>query len=365
MTPRVVGFVGLGHMGRPMAERIVAAGFPLVGFDAAGTAERLPDGADGGAGVEDVAARADTLLLSLPDGAVVLDVVDAVAAAEDRRATTVVDLSTTGPAAAVEAATRLAAVGVTYVDGPVSGGVAGARRGTLALMYAGPAAVLEDHRGVLEAFAGHVVAVGTVAGQGQTMKLLNNFLSATALAATSEALTFGLAHGLSLPVMLDVLNASTGRNSATVDKFPNRVLTGTYDAGLQHRAHGEGPAALRRLAGAGEHARRRGPCRVRGLAAGRRGPARQRLHRDLALRQRDLTGEWERRACAEGPRRAVAQPPDPDRRPDVPVAPAAAGSCCDRRHRLGGYLTSPAGRTARGRCCRGRGTRARSRSRRP
>jgi NADP-dependent 3-hydroxy acid dehydrogenase YdfG len=105
-----IGFVGLGHMGRPMAERIVAAGFPLVGFDAAGTAERLPDGADGGAGVEDVAARADTLLLSLPDGAVVLDVIDAVAAAEDRRATTVVDLSTTGPAAAVEAATRLADV---------------------------------------------------------------------------------------------------------------------------------------------------------------------------------------------------------------------------------------------------------------
>ena len=85
---------------------------------------------------------------------------------------------------------------------------------------------------MLEAFAGHVVAVGTVAGQGQTMKLLNNFLSATALAATSEALTFGLAHGLSLPVMLEVLNASTGRNSATVDKFPNRVLTGTYDAGF-------------------------------------------------------------------------------------------------------------------------------------
>jgi len=91
VTPRVVGFVGLGHMGRPMAERIVAAGFPLVGFDAAGTAERLPDGADGGAGVADVAARADTLLLSLPDGPVVLDVVDAVATAEDRRATTVVE----------------------------------------------------------------------------------------------------------------------------------------------------------------------------------------------------------------------------------------------------------------------------------
>jgi 3-hydroxyisobutyrate dehydrogenase len=232
VTPGVVGFVGLGHMGRPMAERLVAAGFPLVGFDAAGTSERLPDGAEAAADVGQVVVRADTVLLSLPDGQVVLAVAGAIAAADDRRTTTVVDLSTTGPAAAVEAARRLAAVGVTYVDGPVSGGVAGARRGTLALMYAGPAAVLEDHRGVLAAFAGHVVAVGTVAGQGQSMKLLNNFLSATALAATSEALAFGLAHGLSLPVMLEVLNASTGRNSATADKFPNRVLTGTYDAGF-------------------------------------------------------------------------------------------------------------------------------------
>ncbi len=232
MTPEVVGFVGLGNMGRPMAERIVAAGFPLVAFDAAGTAERLPAGAEAAASVGEVAARADTMLLSLPDGLVVLDVVEAVAAADDRRATTAVDLSTTGPAAALQAATRLAAAGVVYVDGPVSGGVAGARRGTLALMYAGPPTVLEDHRSVLEAFAGHVVAVGTDAGQGQAMKLLNNFLSATALAATSEALAFGMAHGLSLPVMLDVLNASTGRNSATVDKFPNRVLTGTYDSGF-------------------------------------------------------------------------------------------------------------------------------------
>jgi 3-hydroxyisobutyrate dehydrogenase len=99
-------------------------------------------------------------------------------------------------------------------------------------MFGGPAAVLDAHRKILDSFAGNVFHVGEEAGQGQAMKLLNNFLSATALAATSEALAFGEAHGLSLPVMLDVLNVSTGRNSATVDKFPNRVLTGTYDAGF-------------------------------------------------------------------------------------------------------------------------------------
>ena len=118
------------------------------------------------------------------------------------------------------------------MDGPVSGGVTGARNKTISLMFAGPESVLDAHRAVLEAFAGNVFHVGTSPGQGQAMKLLNNYLSATAMVSTSEALTFGRVHGLELPVMLEVLNASTGRNSATADKFPNRILTGRYDAGF-------------------------------------------------------------------------------------------------------------------------------------
>ncbi len=233
MTPAVVGFVGLGNMGGPMARRIVAAGFELVGFDAAGTAERLPAGATAATDVADVATRADTILLSLPDGHATLAVADGVAAAPQRRATTVVDLSTVGPAAATAAAAALERVGVTYVDGPVSGGAAGAAAGTIALMFAGPAAVLDAHRPIFEAIAGNIFAVGTMPGQGQAMKLLNNFLSATALAATSEALMFGRVHGLDLAMMVDVLNVSSGRNSATDDKFPRRVLTGTFDAGFR------------------------------------------------------------------------------------------------------------------------------------
>ena len=233
MTPAVVGFVGLGNMGGPMASHIAAAGFELVGFDAAGTAERLPAGAAAAADVPELAARSDTVLLSLPDGPATLAVVDAIVAARPRRLTTVIDLSTIGPTAAVTAAATLSPIGVAYADGPVSGGTAGAKARTISLMFAGPDAVLEAHRPVFEAFAGNIFHVGSTAGQGQAMKLLNNFLSATALASTSEALTFGRAHGLELPMMLDVLNASSGRNSATVDKFPRRVLTGTYDAGFR------------------------------------------------------------------------------------------------------------------------------------
>jgi 3-hydroxyisobutyrate dehydrogenase len=231
----VVGFIGLGNMGRPMATNVARAGFDLVCFDAAGTLERLPDGAIAAASLADVLSRADTLLLSVPDGAATSEVVDEIVAAPDRRVTTVIDLSTVGPQVASEVAERLSGLGVTYTDGPVSGGVAGARVATISMMFAGPAAVLETNRAVLEAIAGNVFHVGTRAGQGQAMKLLNNYLSATALAATSEAVAFGVAEGLEMGVILDVLNVSTGRNSASADKFPNRVVTGSYDAGFHTR----------------------------------------------------------------------------------------------------------------------------------
>jgi 3-hydroxyisobutyrate dehydrogenase-like beta-hydroxyacid dehydrogenase len=232
VTRTALGFVGLGNMGQPIASRIVTAGYELVCFDAAGTAERLPAAAQSVGSVMELAQQADTVLLSLPDGPATLAVADVIASASERRTATVIDLSTIGPTAAAEAAARLADAGVAYADGPVSGGVAGARAGTLAVMFAGDSQVLEAQRHVLRTFAANVFDVGTQPGQGQAMKLLNNFLSATALVATSEAMALGRAHGLDMTMMLDVLNSSTGRNSATVDKFPHRIVTGTYDAGF-------------------------------------------------------------------------------------------------------------------------------------
>jgi 3-hydroxyisobutyrate dehydrogenase len=231
----VVGFVGLGNMGQPMATNVAKAGFDVVCFDAAGTQARLPDGATAATSLSHVFAETDTVLLSVPDGAATRAIVDEMVAAGQRRVATVVDLSTVGPQVAGDVAEDLRAVGVTYTDGPVSGGVAGARAGTVSMMYAGPTDVLEDHRPILDAIAGNVFHVGTRAGQGQAMKLLNNYLSATALAATSEAVAFGIAEGLDMGVILDVLNVSTGRNSASADKFPNRIVTGTYDAGFHTR----------------------------------------------------------------------------------------------------------------------------------
>lgn len=227
-----IGFIGLGNMGLPMAANVVSGGFDLVGYDAAGTEGRLPHGASAADSVAAVVNVAETVLLSVPDGTVTSAIVDEILAAPERTTTVVVDLSTVGPVVAQDAAARLAAIGIEYVDGPVSGGVAGARARTIALMFGGPTAVLESVTPVLDSISTNVFHVGERAGHGQAMKLLNNFLSATALAASSEALAFGQAYGLTLQTMLDVVNVSTGRNTATSDKFPNRVLTGTYDTGF-------------------------------------------------------------------------------------------------------------------------------------
>ena len=233
MSAMRFGFAGLGQMGGPMAANIVAAGFDLSVFDKAGTAERASDGAKPLESLDALAAVVDTLFLSLPDGPVTLAVARDLAALQDRAVSVVIDLSTIGLEAAKEAGQILADAGIQYIDAPVSGGQSGAIAGTITVMWGGPAEVLEIHRDVIMAIAKNLFHVGDQAGHGQTVKLLNNFLSGTAMAATSEAVAFGLSQGIEMKSLLDVVNVSTGRNTASSDKFPNRVLTGSYDAGFK------------------------------------------------------------------------------------------------------------------------------------
>jgi len=232
MGDTVLGIAGLGRMGAPMARRLVEAGYVLAGFDIADAAGRLPEGAVVTTSVAHLATQADTILLSVPDGAASLDVCQQIVAATNRRVRTVVDLSTIGIAAAEACAAQLASVGVTYVDAPVSGGVAGATNGTLAMMIGAPAAVFEQLEPVLSVLASKRFRVGDAPGQGQAMKLLNNYASAAALAATCEAAVFGARLGLDLPTVVDVLNASSGRSAASQDKFPRSIVPGTYDFGF-------------------------------------------------------------------------------------------------------------------------------------
>ena len=179
-----------------------------------------------------LAGRAQVVVLSLPDGTVCEQVARAIAGASPRRATHVVDTSTIGLAAAQGIDDLLSNAGIAYVDAPVSGGVAGARARTLSVMYAGRAQACESVEPVLAGLSDRRRRVGDRPGMAQALKLANNFLSATALAATSEAVAFGISVGLDMGTMVEVLDASSGQSAATSDKFPNHVLTDRYAAGF-------------------------------------------------------------------------------------------------------------------------------------
>ena len=224
------GFIGLGAMGNRMAANVAAAGFPMICFDVAGTKERAPKDAAIAASVGAVAAKAEVIILSLPNGAISASVAEEIIETNQRAVSTIIDTSTIGVAAAKAVHSRLAGSDLAYMDAPVSGGIAGAAAGTIALMFAGPKAEFEALSPVLQAMSKRPFHVGEAPGQAQAMKLLNNYLSGLALTATSEAIAFGLTQGLEMSTMLDVLNVSSGQNTASSDKFPNRILTETYDA---------------------------------------------------------------------------------------------------------------------------------------
>ena len=232
MAAHETGFVGLGNMGRPMAENLAKSGCALVVHDAAGTQARAPRGAKLAASNAALAGMVEVIHLCVPNGRASESIAREIAGAPDRRTRLVVDHSTIGTAAAMRVHELLAGHGIEYVDAPISGGVSGAVNATLAIMYSGSEATFARLQPVFEAMAGNVFRVGNAPGQGQAMKVLNNFLSGTAMAATAEAVAFGVRQGLDMKMILDVVNASSGRNTATADKFPNRILTGTWDAGF-------------------------------------------------------------------------------------------------------------------------------------
>lgn len=234
MTSKTFGFIGLGNMGGPMATRLINAGHSLVVCDRddAAVARLTALGAQRAATPADVANQVDTLFLSLPTP----DIVEAVCLGangvrEGSKVRQVIDLSTIGPRTAIAVAKGLAERNAIYVDSPVSGGVPGAVKGTLAVMVSCPRAHYDALESVLGIF-GKVFFLGEKPGQAQTMKLANNIMSAAAVAITSEAVVMGVKAGLDPKVMLDVINNGSGRNTASVDKFPRCVLPRTFDVGF-------------------------------------------------------------------------------------------------------------------------------------
>ena len=182
--------------------------------------------------MREVADRVETVMASLPTPDIVLAVACGKGGLiEGNRVRRFVDLSTTGSVMATRIFETLSEREIVQIDSPVSGGVGGAEKGTLAVMVSGPRAEVAAVEGALRVF-GTVFFIGERPGAGQTMKLCNNLLSATAMAATSEAMVMGVKAGLDPRIMLDVINAGSGRNTATEDKFPRRVLPGTFNLGF-------------------------------------------------------------------------------------------------------------------------------------
>ena len=229
-APKTLGFIGLGQMGQPMAAFVAKGPTPLFCYDL--VAGRAPEGATEMASLAAVVAGADTTFLSLTDGAIVNTVAAEIAAMKDVAGKVVVDMSTIGPDAAKQAAATLAAAGVTYIDAPVSGGRQGALNASIAIIWGGPKAEMDRHRAIIDLFCANAFHVGDEPGQGQAVKLLNNFLTATSMSASTEAVLFGLHHGVDMKTILDVVKVSTGNNTAISDKFPNRILPRTFDAGF-------------------------------------------------------------------------------------------------------------------------------------
>ena len=229
-----IGFIGLGKMGFPMARRLIEAKHQLVVFDQRKeVVDKLTAlGAQAAASPKEVADRAETVMASLPSLQASLDVAtgkDGVV--EGKRVKRFLDLSTVGSHMAVRIHDLLARRDIVQLDCPVSGGVGGAEKGTLAVMVSGPRTDFEAVKPALDVI-GKVFFIGEKPGSAQTMKLANNLLSATAVVATSEAVVMGVKSGLDPAVMIDVINSGSGMNTASRDKFPRAILPRSFDFGF-------------------------------------------------------------------------------------------------------------------------------------
>jgi 3-hydroxyisobutyrate dehydrogenase len=234
MTSRIA-FIGLGRMGRPMARRLVRAGYAVTGCDVRHDALEAAcrDGVTPGAGLAETVRPADTLITILPDGPAVEKAVygEAGLLAAARPGQTLLEMTSSHPRVTRRVAADLAPRGVGVLDAPVSGGVRGAEQGTLCIMVGGPAPLLESQRPLLECF-GRIVHVGDAPGDGDVAKTINNLMSATTIWSAVEAITLARRAGLDPERFLEAINGSTGRSYTTEQKVAQYMLPRRFAAGF-------------------------------------------------------------------------------------------------------------------------------------
>ena len=236
MELRRVGMIGLGAMGRPMAEHVAKAGYALRLHDTApGRADEAASATGGriANGPAGVAAASDVVITMLPTGNDVARTALEQGGIADGfpDGGILIDMSSSEPSGTVELAAALSERGIGMIDAPVSGGRKGAVEGTLTIMAGGDAPLVERCRPVLETMGRRVVHTGAV-GSGHALKALNNTISAAGFLIAVEAFLVGKRFGLEPEVMADVVNASTGMNNATRNKLAQFVFSRSFDSGF-------------------------------------------------------------------------------------------------------------------------------------
>jgi 3-hydroxyisobutyrate dehydrogenase len=229
--PERIGFVGLGQMGAPMVRNLARAGFKLAIGDAnAQAVARIGAelACEAPASLAALGAGCRAVITMLPDGNAVHEVAVAMDLARDA---ILIDMSSSSPMGTRELGRVLAERGVALVDAPVSGGVKKAIDGSLSIMAGGDPATIGRVRPVLAAMGKQIFLTGPL-GSGHAMKALNNYVSAAGLAAAAEAVLAGSRFGLDPAAIVAILNASTGKNNSTENKFPQFVLSRAFNSGF-------------------------------------------------------------------------------------------------------------------------------------
>lgn len=230
--PANIAVIGLGNMGRPMAACLTRAGYAVSGFDLSADA-RAKYAAEGGRAAENADAAvkaADAVITLLPDGKIVRAAVEGFME-HLKQGAVVIDMSSSAPLGTRSLGEEVIKAGFEFVDAPVSGGVKRAIDGTLAIMVGGAGSTIDRVDPVLAAMGKSIFRTGPL-GSGHAAKALNNYVSAAGLAAAAEAVAIAEKFGLEPNVLVDVLNASTGRNNSTENKLKQFIISNSFASGF-------------------------------------------------------------------------------------------------------------------------------------
>jgi 2-hydroxy-3-oxopropionate reductase len=234
----IIGFIGLGIMGRPMAKNLIGAGYKLVVYDKFAKFDDLVAlGAEGASSNKEVAAKSEIIITMLPNSPHVKEAILGPGGVAEgiKPGAIVVDMSSIAPAASQEVGAALTAKNVAFLDAPVSGGEPKAIDGTLAIMVGGDKAVFEKVKPILEKMGSSVVLVGDV-GAGNVAKLANQIVVALNIAAVSEAFVLSTKAGVNPQSVFDAIKGGLAGSTVMNAKIP-MILDGNFKPGFRVELH--------------------------------------------------------------------------------------------------------------------------------